>query len=338
MRVAGRGREGAAGEPLPGMARDTSNFPVIGRVHRESPALDALLDPSAQIEVLASGFVWSEGPLWLPEEEALIFSDIPPNSIFRWKEREGISLWMKPSGFTGRGDYSAEPGSNGLTRDPQGRVVFCEHGDRRVSVLTSGGGKLTLADRYRGRRLNSPNDLVYSSRGDLYFTDPPYGLPKQADDPSRELDFCGVFRLTAAGELELLIDEMTRPNGLAFSPDESKLYVANSDPEVAVWREYPVRADGSLGPGRLLLDVTAMGRSLRGLPDGLKVDRDGNLWATGPGGVLVISPEGEVLGRVDPGEACSNCAWGEDGGTLFITADTYLCRVRTRTRGARFPA
>lgn len=320
------------------MARDTTNFPTLGQVHRESPGLDRLLSPTAQIEVLASGFVWSEGPLWLPEEDALIFSDIPPNSIFRWKEREGITLWMKPSGFTGRGDYSAEPGSNGLTRDPQGRVVFCEHGDRRISVLTAGGGKMTLADRYQGRRLNSPNDLCYSSRGELYFTDPPYGLPGQADDPTRELDFCGVYRLTATGELQLLVDSMSRPNGLAFSPDERLLYVGNSDHEAALWMEYPVNADGTLGAGRVFRDVTEMSRSLRGVPDGLKVDREGNLWATGPGGVLVFSPEGELLGRIDPGEACSNCAWGEDGSTLFITADTYLCRIRTLTRGARFPA
>jgi gluconolactonase len=273
----------------------------------------------------------------LPEEGCLIFSDIPQNSIFRWKEREGISLWMKPSGYTGLGEYSHEPGSNGLTRDPQGRVVFCEHGDRRVSVLETGGGKKTLADNYQGRRLNSPNDACYNRRGDLFFTDPPYGLPKGADDPRREMDFCGVYRLTVEGDLQLLNDRMSRPNGLAFSPDESRFYVANSDPAEAVWMEYPVLADGRIGDGRVFQDVTGMVGAAPGLPDGMKVDREGNIWATGPGGVHIFSPTGEPLGRIEPGEAVSNCAWGEDGGTLFLTADTYLCRIRTLTRGDRFP-
>lgn len=318
------------------MARDTTNYPTIGAVVREQPGLERLLSPDARIEVLASGFVWSEGPLWLPDEGCLLFSDIPPNSIYRWKEVEGISLWMKPSGYTGLGQYSDEPGSNGLALDPQGRVTFCEHGDRRVSVLEKNGGKRTLADSYQGRRLNSPNDLCYRSNGDLYFTDPPYGLPQRAEDPTRELDFCGVYRLTPSGELTLLTDELSRPNGLAFSPDESILYVGNSDPDRAIWMAYSVRADGSLGEGRVFQDTTPLTGKMKGLPDGFKVDREGNLWATAAGGVHVYTPQGELLGRIDPGEACSNCAWGDDGGTLYITADTYLCRVRTLTRGANW--
>ena len=318
------------------MARDTTNYPVIGRVVREDSAISTLLAADARIEVLASGFYWSEGPLWIPEEGCLLFSDIPQNSVFRWKEREGLSLWMKPSGYTGRGDYSAEPGSNGLTRDPEGRIVFCEHGDRRISVLTEGGGKLTLTDRFEGWRLNSPNDAVYHSGGALYFTDPPYGLPQQAADPRRELDFCGVYRLSPSGELRVLTDRMTRPNGLAFSPDEQTLYVSNSDPHAAVWMAYPVATDGSLETGRVFQDVTDLVGQLPGLPDGMKTDRDGNVWATGPGGVHIFSPEGRRLGRIDPGEATSNCAWGDDGGTLYLTSDTYLCRIRTLTRGARW--
>jgi len=195
------------------------------------------------------------------------------------------------------------------------------------------GGKRTLVDNYQGKRLNSPNDGVLHSSGDLYFTDPPYGLPKQADDPRRELDFCGVFRLSADGKLTLLTKEMTRPNGIAFSPDEKTLYVANSDPEQAVWKAFPVKADGTLGPSRVFADVTAMAGKFPGLPDGMKVDRDGNLWATGPGGVHIFAPDGTRLGRLDTGEATANAAWGDDGSTLYITADMYVCRVRTKTKG-----
>lgn len=309
-------------------------YPTIGSVVREDARLDALVSPEAKIEVLASGFEWSEGPIWMPEAQCLLFSDIPRNSIYRWSEAAGLTLWMRPSGYTGVADYGAEPGSNGLARDPQGRLVLCEHGDRRISVLTTDGGKLTLADRYRGKRLNSPNDVVFKSDGAMYFTDPPYGLPNRWDDPLRELEFCGVYRLSPSGELCLLTAEMSRPNGLAFSPDERTLYVANSDPERALWMAYDVLPDGSVANGRVFVDVTSMVGQWPGLPDGMKVDCHGNLFATGPGGVHVYDPTGELLGRIDTGIATANCAWGEDGSTLFLASDMYVCRIRTRTRGA----
>lgn len=309
-------------------------YPTIGSVVREDSRLDALVSAEAPIEVLASGFEWAEGPIWFSDGGCLLFSDIPRNSIHRWSEADGLTLWMQPSGYTGVTDYGAEPGSNGLTRDRQGRLVLCEHGDRRVSVLTAGGGKLTLADRYQGKRLNSPNDVVFKSDGAMYFTDPPYGLPNRWEDPLRELDFCGVYRLSPDGELSLLTAEMSRPNGLAFSPDEKTLYVANSDPERAIWMAYDLQQDGSLGTGRVFADVTAMYGVLPGLPDGMKVDQHGNLFATGPGGVHVYDPSGELLGRIDPGVATANCAWGEDGATLFLASDMYVCRIRTKTRGA----
>jgi gluconolactonase len=309
-------------------------YPTIGSVVREDARLDALVSSEAPIEVLASGFEWAEGPVWFSDGGYLLFSDIPNNAIHRWSEAEGLTLWMQPSGYTGVVDYGAEPGSNGLTRDPQGRLVLCEHGDRRVSVLTENGGKLSLADRYQGKRLNSPNDVVFKSDGAMYFTDPPYGLPNRWDDPLRELDYCGVYRLSPAGELTLLTAEMSRPNGLAFSPDEKTLYVANSDPERAVWTAYDVQPDGSLEGGRVFADVTPLYGALPGLPDGMKVDQHGNLFATGPGGVHVYDPSGELLGRIDPGVATANCAWGEDGSTLFLASDMYVCRIRTLTRGA----
>jgi gluconolactonase len=309
---------------------------TLGRILRFDPAMDKLIPKDATIEVLASGFTWSEGPVWVGSaaDGHLLFSDIPRNSVFRWKEGEGISLFLNPSGYTGATFYGLEPGCNGLIIDPQGRLVSCEHGDRRVSVLTKAGGKRTLVDNYQGKRLNSPNDGCYHSNGDLYFTDPPYGLPNRYEDHRRELDHCGVYRLAADGELTLLTTEMTRPNGIAFSPDEKTLYVAQSDPAAALWKAFPVKADGTLGDSTVFHDATEAVGKLPGLPDGLKADADGNLFATGPGGVYVFAPDGKLLGRIDTGQRTANCGWGEDGRTLFLTADSFLCRVRTSTKGA----
>ena len=310
------------------------NFPSFGKIHREDARLDELLAKDARIDVISSGFQWAEGPVWIKDGGYLLFSDIPRNQIMKWKEGTGVSQFMKPSGYTGVADYGAEPGSNGLTVDAQGRLVACEHGDRRISRLEPGGGKRTLVDNYQGKRLNSPNDLVYKSNGDLYFTDPPYGLPKRENDPMRELDFFGVYRLGNDGKLTLLNKGMTRPNGLAFSPDEKTLYVAQSDPDKAIWMSFPVKADGTLGEGHVFGDVTPMVKTHPGLPDGMKVDAKGNLWATGPGGIHIFAPDGKRLGRIETGERTANCNWGDDGSTLYVTADTYLCRVKTKVKGA----
>jgi gluconolactonase len=232
-------------------------------------------------------------------------------------------------------------GSNGLTLDGNGRLVLCQHGDRRVArmdaPLSAPQPKFaTLADRYDGKRFNSPNDVVFHSNGDMYFTDPPYGMPKQFDDPAREIPFQGVFRRGRDGAVTLLTREMTRPNGLAFAPDEKLLYVAQSDSTAALWRVFDVKPDGTLGASRVLFDSTAMTKTLKGLPDGLKIDTDGNLFATGPGGVLVLSPQGKHLGTIFTGQATANCAFGDDGRTLYITADMYLMRVRLKAKGRGF--
>jgi gluconolactonase len=308
----------------------------VGRLVPEDPRFDALVSPDAKIEVLATGFAWAEGPIWLKDRGCLLFSDIPRNAIMKWSPDDGLSLFIKPSGYTGIADYGKEPGSNGLTLDREGRLVSCEHGDRRVARLDWQGGKRTLADAYQGKRLNSPNDLVYRrATGDLYFTDPPYGLPTQSDtDPRKELDVNGVYKVSPAGEITLLVRDMTRPNGLAFSPDERTLYVAQSDPARALWNAFAVKDDGTLGERRVFADVTEMGKTMPGLPDGLKVDHQGHLFATGPGGVLVYAPDGTRLGRIETGQKTANCAWGEDGSTLYLTADSYLLRIKTRTKGA----
>lgn len=305
-------------------------------IERLAPALDALLAPDAAVETLASGFEWAEGPVWDAAGGRLLFSDVPRNTIYQWPagktpaaDAQGVSVFMRPSGFTGVGVPNREPGSNGLAFDAAGRLLCCEHGDRRVSQLTTGGGKLTLADQFEGKRLNSPNDLAVHSSGAVYFTDPPYGLPQGDKDPRRELPFCGVFRVTPERVVSLLARDLERPNGIAFSPDEKTLYVAQSHPPAPVIMAYPVLAGGTLGPGRVLFDAKPLMPSGPGLPDGLKVASSGHLFATGPGGVLVLDPQGLLLGRILTGRPTANVAiGGADGRDLFITADDLLLRVR----------
>ena len=310
-------------------------------IERLDPGLDTLIAPDATIEVLAGGYDWSEGPVWVKSGGYLLFSDIPRNAIIRWKEGEGARPYLTPSGYTGTGPRGGETGSNGLTLDREGRLVLAQHGDRRIARMDAPLDKplptfTTLADRYNGSRFNSPNDLVFHSNGDIYFTDPAYGMEKQWEDPARELDYAGVFRRAKDGTVTLLTREMTRPNGLAFSPDERHLYVAQSDQDAAIWRVFDVKADGTIENSRVLLDVTSMTKSRTGLPDGMKIDEGGNLFATGPGGVLVISPQGKHLGTIQTGQATSNCAFGDDGRTLYMTADDYLMRVKLRTKGLGF--
>jgi gluconolactonase len=306
----------------------------FGTLEVNDPRFFTLIELSAPIEKLASGFDWSEGPVWIKQGSYLVFSDVPSNTVYRWKEGEGVSVYLKPSGYTGATPRGGEPGSNGLTTDRQGRLVLCEHGDRRVGRIEQDGRHVTLADRFQGKRFNSPNDLACKSNGDLYFTDPPYGLERNMDDPKKELSFQGVYRLRPNGEVTLLTDQMSRPNGIAFSPDEKTLYVANSDPKRAIWMAYDVKPDGTLANGRVFFDATSMvGPAKKGLPDGLKVDVAGNLFATGPGGVLVFTPDGTHLGTINTAEATANVGWGGDGTVLYITADMFLCRIQTKTRG-----
>jgi gluconolactonase len=316
---------GSAGQP----------YPPLGTIERLDPTFDELIAPGAYLEKLDTGFQWTEGPVWVPRDGGyLLFSDIPRNSIFKWQEGKGTTLFLKPSGYTGTATNLKEPGSNALLLDPEGRLVMMEHGDRRVSRLEKDGKtKTTLAHLYEGKRLNSPNDGAFKSNGDLYFTDPPYGrMVKDADGfPDRDLDFCGVYRLSKDGKLTLLTKEMTRPNGICFSPDEKTLYVANSDSARAVWMAFDVKEDGTLGAGRVFYDVTRWAGKKPGLPDGMKVDRKGNLFATGPGGVLVFTPAAKLLGVIATGVPTSNCNWGDDGSVLYVTADKSLTRIRTKT-------
>ncbi|MBJ06558.1 MAG: gluconolactonase [Verrucomicrobiaceae bacterium] len=309
--------------------------PTIGAIVRHDAAFERLVADDARIEVLASGFVWSEGPVWDKENSRLLWSDVPANTIYQWSEKkEAHSVFMTPSGYTGVTQGYPEPGSNGLSFDAKGRLVSCEHGDRRVAMLTPEGGKVTLADRYDGKRFNSPNDLAIHSSGAIYFTDPPYGLPRRERDHRRETDWFGVYRIETDGKVTLLSKECDRPNGIALSPDEKKLYVAQSygpKPYIFSW---DIKADGSLGPQQVLFDCSTLAKKYPGAPDGMKVDKDGIIWTTGPGGVLVISPEGKLLGHILTGQRTANCNWGDDGSTLYMTADFHVCRIKTLTKGA----
>jgi gluconolactonase len=322
----------------PATAEDKPKAPTLGTIERTDKGIDALVPADAIIEVVVDRkFDWSEGPVWDKANKRLLFSDIPKNMVWQWSADGGLKEFLKPSGYTGSDEFTGrEPGSNGLAFNKAGELLLCMHGDRRLAKLVD-GKFVTLADKHDGKRLNSPNDLTIKSNGDIYFTDPPYGLPKIEKDPAKELDFQGVYRLTPKGELTLLTKEMTRPNGIALSPDEKILYVANSDPEKSIWMAFPVKDDGTLGEGKVFFDSTAAVTDKKpGLPDGMKVSQDGTIWATGPGGVYVFSPDGKQLGLLATGVPTANCNFGDDGTTLYITADKSLVRVRTKVKGQGF--
>lgn len=298
----------------------------------------ALIPADTKIEKIADDLLWSEGPIWDAKTKSLLFSDIPRNVIMKWNAEKGVSRFLESSGYTGAAPFTGrEPGSNGLTLDPQGRLTLCQHGDRRVSRREADGTMVALATNFEGRKLNSPNDLVFDAHGALYFTDPPYGLPGTFKDPAKELPYQGVFRVGQDGKITLLTKELEAPNGLAFSPDYKTLYVANSRAAAPIWMAYDVKADGTLGKGRVFADSKQYYKDGDGVPDGLKVDVQGNVFATGPGGVLIYAPDGALLGRILTGVPTANVAFGEDGATLFITANHRVLRLRTKTRGVPLP-
>ena len=309
---------------------DEPAAPGAGAILRVDPRLDALVPADARIEKLADGFVFTEGPVWIQSESRLLFSDVRANAIYQWTEAEGVSAFIDPvfeGDVTGRRSVS----SNGLTLDAEGRLIICEHGNRLISRLEADGTRTTLVDNYQGGRLNSPNDAVYSTDGWLYFTDPPYGLEGLEESPMRELDFNGIYRLSPDGDLELLYADQTRPNGIALSPDERTLYVANSDADDKVWYAYDLGEDG-LSNQRVFYDVND--QTAPGAADGMTVDLAGHIFATGPGGVWIFAPDGTHLGTIQLDEVVANAAWGDDGRTLYMTASTGLYRIRLTTEGA----
>jgi gluconolactonase len=320
-------------------AAEPEKTAVYATLESRDPRFDRLVAPGTRIEKIADDLKWSEGPVWDARTATLLFSDIPRNRVMQWHADKGASVFLERSGYTGAAPFTGyEPGSNGLTFDLQARLTLCQHGDRRVSRREPDGAFTALATHFEGKRLNSPNDLAFDTRGNLYFTDPPYGLPGTFKDPDKELPFQGVYRVAGDGKVTLLTKELEAPNGLAFSPDYKTLYVANSQAHAPIWKAFPVKADGTLGASRLFFDSIKLHRPGDGVPDGLKLDDHGNLFATGPGGVLVIAPDGTLLGRIVTGVPTANVAWGEDGATLFVTANHRVLRLRTQTRGMPLPA
>lgn len=314
-------------------------YKPFGSIERKDPRFDKLIAPDVKaMEDLADGFDWSEGPVWVKDGGYLLCSDIPKNQVVKWQEGKGKSVYLQPSGYTGKETYLKQPGSNGLLLDSKGRLILMQHGDRCVARQETNGSITRLVEKYNGKRFNSPNDGVFKSNGDLYFTDPPYGLMRKDMEgfPGEELGFYGLYRLTPEGKLTLLNKEMSAPNGITFSPDEKTLYVSNSDAKKAIWMKFPVKSDGTLGEGKVFFDTTPSAGKLPGLPDGMKTDKDGNLFATGPGAVFVFAPDGTHLGSLVTGVATSNCNWGNDGTVLYVTADKNLVRIKTLTRGRGF--
>ena len=312
-------------------------------VVRLDPALDQIISSDAKVEKLADGFGFVEGPVWVRQGGYLLFSDIPANAINKWTPGGKVAVFLKPSGFTGSDPSDAGSqnnngqavvtllGSNGVTLDRQGRVVFCAHGDRDVVRIEKDGKRTVLADRFEGKRLNSPNDLVFKSDGALYFTDPSAGLRKRDDDPRKELPFNGVY-LLKDGKLQLLEKTFATPNGIAFAPGEKYLYVNDTTRKLIM--RYEVRSDDTIANGKVFIDMSA--DTAAGVPDGMKVDQKGNVYCTGPGGFWIMSPEGKHLGTVKTPELPANLAWGDgDGKTLYLTARTGLYRIRLKVAGIR---
>ena len=325
----------AAGPAL-AQAQAPPRFTTIGQVQRVQPALNQLIAPAARLEIVSSGHAHVEGPLWVPDSAMLLFSDTKTRTIYRWRPDSGRTKFLANTGYTGRLPYGEEPGSNGLALNGRGSLLLCQHGDRRLALLplAQPGGLRTLADSYQGRRLNSPNDVLATPDGTLYFTDPPFGLPKKDAARLRELPFAGVFRRTPDGQLHPDVQDVPYPNGLALSPDGRTLYVSNADSARPVILAYAVGKNGKLTQPRPFFDMSTLPRPrYREVPDGLKTDTAGNVYAAGFGGLLIISPQGQLLGVIDPGETVANCAWGDDGHTLYLMAGPYVCRIRTLARG-----
>jgi len=311
-----------------------SNENKVVFIERYDESLDAIISPDATRDSLATGYDWSEGPVWVEAEKMLLFSDVPKNIVYQWTEAGGVKPYLTPSGYTGSVPRGGEPGSNGLIINKDGKLVLCQHGDRKVAVMNAALNEpkaefSALADNYEGKKFNSPNDLIQDSQGNYYFTDPPYGLINLTEDSTKEIPFQGVYKITTDGKIHLLVDSLTRPNGIALSPDEKFLIIANSDPERAQWYKYEVDGD-SLKNGSVFYDATQFTKTMPGLPDGLKIDSRGNLFASGPGGIFVFNAEGKLAGKILFNDPTSNCAFADDGKTLYATSDMHIFRINLR--------
>ena len=301
----------------------------IGSVERLSPEIDNLIEKSAKIEILADGFEWSEGPVWSSQLNSVLFSDVPENVIYSWNEDKGLGTFTRPIGYSGKVPNLKKAGTNGLTIDADGNLIICMHGDRKITRLEklNINRKVTLVNSFDGNLLNSPNDLVYDSKGNLYFTDPPYGLLEGDNDKLKEIEFNGVYKVSPNGDIEVLIKNLTRPNGISISNDEKILYVANSDKNNPVIMQYDLSEEGAKNPS-IFFDGRELTKKDIGLFDGLKVHPTGNVFATGPGGVLVIKENGDHIGTIRTEVRTANCAFDENFQYLYMTSDMFLTRIK----------
>ena len=314
--------------------KGTSQTKISAQVVKYSSKLDDIISEKAQVEVIAQGFIWCEGPLWVEKEQMLLFSDVPANTIYKWTKQKGKEVYLKPSGYTSTVKRGGETGSNGLMLNSKGQLVLCQHGDRRVALMNASLQKpepkfVTLAGSYQGKKFNSPNDAALRSNGDIFFTDPPYGLEKNMDDPSKETKYQGVYKASANGKVTLLTDSITRPNGIAFFPGEKRILVANSDPEKPFWYVYDIGKNDALTNGRIFYNATKDSKTDQGVPDGLKIDSKGIVYATGPGGVWIFDKQGNVLGKIKVNDLTSNCSISKDR-TLYITANHAVLKVKLK--------
>lgn len=311
-----------------------AQYKTAGFIERINPSLDHIIDKEAKAEIIAEGFEWSEGPLWVKKDKMLLFSDVPSNTVYKWTIEKGVEVYLKPSGFLGTYSKSKEPGSNGLLLDAGGHLILCQHGNRQMARMDAPLNNprpvfITLTNTYRGKRFSSPNDAVYNRAGNLFFTDPPYGLPMQNDnDPQKELSFNGVYRLSKTGDISLLTDSITRPNGIAFMPGEKQLIIANSDPLKPNWYIYDL-VDDLLVNGKIFYSAI-MEKGAKGLPDGLKINSKGIVFASGPGGIWIFNKEAVLLGKIKLDEAASNVALSDDEKILFITNDMRVLRIKLK--------
>ncbi len=301
----------------------------IGSVERLSPEIDNLIEKSAKIEILADGFEWSEGPVWSSQLNSVLFSDVPENVIYSWNEDKGLGTFTRPIGYSGKVPNLKKAGTNGLTIDADGNLIICMHGDRKITRLEklNINRKVTLVNSFDGNLLNSPNDLVYDSKGNLYFTDPPYGLLEGDNDKLKEIEFNGVYKVSPNGDIEVLVKNLTRPNGISISNDEKILYVANSDKNNPVIMQYDLSEEGAKNPS-VFFDGRELTKKDIGLFDGLKVHPTGNVFATGPGGVLVIKENGDHIGTIRTEVRTANCAFDENFQYLYMTSDIFLTRIK----------
>lgn len=316
---------------------EVSNYKKIGSIERLDSSVNDIISKDAQPEIIAEGFEWSEGPLWVEKQNMLLFSDVSMNTVYKWTEEKGKEVYLKPSGYTADTPSDCkEPGSNGLTFDKKGNLVLCQHGNRQMARMDAPLDKpetkyITIADKFNGKRLSSPNDAVYSSAGELFFTDPPYGLKTQDDsDLKKEIKFNGVYKVKENGDVVLMTDSITRPNGIAFMPGEKTIIVANSDPAKPNWYIFDIDAEGKFANGRVFYSAAGHDKKEKGLPDGFKIDKNGNVFASGPGGVWIFNKDAKLLGKIKLDEATSNIALSPDEKTLYITNDMFVLRLKMR--------